>query len=499
MRRLHHALVVATALSLAVIEHVQAAPNASALVLQDGSALRAAPKDEAPLLVPLTRGETLEVRGAQGDWLQVWDYHRERGGFVRADRLLPLPDGAAALPDLTAQLRLVRRQPGAEALGLGLAAAVIDRAPAEWLAGAGGAELLDALVEVNERLADRVQGATTPAQQANAAAQAEVAARYGYALRPVALADGSQRLCAHEEPAQLLRAHPAARAEQQARAALALTRVQCLSADIPPHQLVAVQAARAQLLTGIALTDLPGTLRNRLLLRRIAVLSSLAFAQRATDPVTPARLALADWAGLLPNELSDDDNAVLREAALRLAPVRWAVTVEPREQRMGTSRLVVGLGEAPGETCLRWQHSAPGDHWTDTVQRCTQAWVHTASARLSPDGTSVVLLAQPLDGWAELWRLNRDGTVQVLPPGAAASGLGVAEFAGWAPGREGLQLLVAREAVVEGRALRRFEVYGPEFSQPVRWATESSPLAAFQRSVDAAWKASSPLARQVSR
>ena len=505
MPTLRHTLAQATAVALAssaaialallLPQPAHAAPMASALVLQDGSALRAAPKDAAPLLTPLTRGEALEVRGTQGDWLQVWDHRRERGGFVRADRLLPLPEGATALPELSAQLRLVRRQPGAEALGLGLAAAVIERAPADWLTGPAGAELLDALVELNERLAERAQAAATPGQQSSAAAQAEVAARYGYPLRPVPLADGSQRLCANAEPARLLRGHPAARPDQQARAALALTRPECLSADIPAHQWAAVHAARAQALDGIALTELPGPLRNRLLLRRVGTLSSLAFAQRGTDATAPAGQALAAWTQLLPAELSDDDAPALREAALRLAPMRWAARPAVREQRLGQGQLVLSAGATPGETCLRWQHPNPEGKWLDTVQRCTHAWVHASSARLSPDGRSLVLAVQPLDGWTELWRLGRDGTVQVLPPSAAVPGLGMAEFAGWAPSKDGLQLLVAREAAAEGKVLRRFEVYGADFVQPQRWATEPTPLAAFQRSADVAWKAGSPLAR----
>jgi hypothetical protein len=55
--------------------------------------------------------------------------------------------------------------------------------------------------------------------------------------------------------------------------------------------------------------------------------------------------------------------------------------------------------------------------------------------------------------------------------------------------------LRAGEAAAEGKVLRRFEVYGNDFVQPQRWATEPTPLAAFQRSADAAWKAGSPLAR----
>ena len=53
----------AAAVSLALVLPTPA-QAASALVLQDQTALRAAPKDAAPLLTPLWRGEALEVRGS---------------------------------------------------------------------------------------------------------------------------------------------------------------------------------------------------------------------------------------------------------------------------------------------------------------------------------------------------------------------------------------------------------------------------------------------------
>ncbi|MGC8160022.1 hypothetical protein ACP3WZ_26205, partial [Salmonella enterica] len=54
------------------------------LVAQDAP-LRGAPRDTASLQAQLGRGEALEIRGERGDHWQVWDYRRERGGW------LPLP------------------------------------------------------------------------------------------------------------------------------------------------------------------------------------------------------------------------------------------------------------------------------------------------------------------------------------------------------------------------------------------------------------------------
>ena len=479
----------AAAVSLALVLPTPA-QAASALVLQDQSALRAAPKDAAPLLTPLWRGEALELRGVKGDWLQVWDHGRERGGFVRAQVLLSIPAGDAALPELLAQLRLVRQQAGAEALGLGLAAALIERADSDWLAGPEGAEMLDALVQLQERLAERVNGAG-PHQQTSSAAHAEVAKRYGYPLRALPQADGSQRLCANEEPARLLRAHPAADAAAQARAALALTNPACIPADLPAAQQLALHSQRSAWLEGISLTALPPTLRNRLLLRRAGVWSSLAFAERARDMRPAALMALEAWSQLIPAELSEDDAAALREAAIRLAPMRHAMRPRPASLRFGNLELRPEAGGA-GETCVRLFAHVNGKVEPRGEPRCSHGAIHLASARLSPDGRSLALAVQPLDGWTELWRLSADGSQQVLPPSSSGPGLGVAEFAGFV----GPQMLVAREAISpEGRSLRRFEVYGPELLQPQRWAGEYTLLGAFQRGADAGWKAGSPLAR----
>lgn len=495
LRPLLHALGVALLAATAALLSVAAqaaddAPPPTGLVVVDQAALRAAPRDAAPLLQPLWRGEALQLRGARGDWLQVWDPQRERGGFVRAAQLLPLPAGDAALPDLAAQLRLLRQQPGAEALGIGVAAALIERAGAPWLASAAGAELLDSLVLLQERLAQRVQAAG-PAQQAAAAAHAEVAARYGFALRPVARPDGTQQPCPAEQPALLLRGHPAASAAQQARAALALTRSDCLAADGLPSQRLALLARHAAWLDGITLADLAPVERNRLLLRRASVQSSLGFARRGSDQArSHAAAAFAAWGQLVPAELADDDAPALREAAIRLSPQRWLLQPAVDTRRLGRFSLQLAPG-TPGQTCLLLG-VAPN---TEVTRHCSHGALHLASAALAPDGSAVALAVQALDGWTELWRLDTAGRLQVLPPSSDAPGLGAVEWAGWTAAREGAQVLVAREADAGGRSLRRFEVYGPDLAQPLRWAGDPAQLGAFQRGADLAWRSGSPLVR----
>ena len=78
-----------TATSHAAPASSTGAPAAAVgLVTRDKVALRAAPRESAASQTLLWRGEALEIRGAKGDFLQVWDHHRERGGYVHATQLM---------------------------------------------------------------------------------------------------------------------------------------------------------------------------------------------------------------------------------------------------------------------------------------------------------------------------------------------------------------------------------------------------------------------------
>src|SRR5256885_302017 len=97
----------------------------SAIVVQDQASLRAAPRDGAQQQASLWQGEVLEIRGERLDYLQVWDHKRERGGFIRAGDVRRVAMTEADAPALLAVLRFVQDTPGAEALGIGLAAAYL--------------------------------------------------------------------------------------------------------------------------------------------------------------------------------------------------------------------------------------------------------------------------------------------------------------------------------------------------------------------------------------
>ena len=86
-----------------------------ALVVQDETPLRPTPGASAKPSTVLWQGEMVEVRGERLDYLQVWDYARERGGFVRAATLKRLALDEDEAPELLAVLRLMRDMPGAEA------------------------------------------------------------------------------------------------------------------------------------------------------------------------------------------------------------------------------------------------------------------------------------------------------------------------------------------------------------------------------------------------
>lgn len=485
-------VVILSALAAVVSVAAQAAQvpaPETGLVMVDQAALRAAPREAAPLLVPLWRGEALQIRGTRGDWLQVWDAHRERGGFVRAAQVMPVTGGASVVPDLAAQLRMLRHQPGAESLGVGVAAALIERAGSTWLASPAGAEMLDSLVAMQERLAQRVQVAGA-SQQVATAAHADVAQRYGFALRPVPRSDGSQLLCPNPQPATLLRGHPGATAAQQVRAALALTRGECLAADQLPSQRLAVLEQHAAWLSDIDVSALTPVERNRLMLRRATVYARVSFARREGDPKGAAVMAFAAWTQLIPSEMTEDDAVAARDAAVRLSPLRWLLQPAPQARQMGRFGLGLERG-GPGQTCLVWTSASA----REPSRRCSHGVIHLASARLAPDGTAVALAVQPLDGWTELWRLDEAGQVQVLPPAGEAPGIGAVEWAGWSASPGGAQVLVAREAEAGGRSIRRFEVYGTLGTEPLRWAGEPGVLGAFQRSADAGWRSVSTLVR----
>lgn len=481
-------VAMAAAAAAAFITSAQAAEFPRAGLVSQDAPLRGAPRDTAALQAQMGRGEALEIRAERGDHWQVWDYRRERGGWLRKSQVLLLPRGEGASAELLAQLRLARQQWGTEGLGVGLAAAYVQAATPAELAGPGGAEALEAMGGFAERMADRASLPAARPGEGQLAAQLEVAARYGLKFEQFEVEEGRVQVCYDGEAFRRVLA-VAATPEQRVRAALALTRPDCLNPRATAREAESRDQWRQQVLAQVEAATLPVHWRNRLQMRRAAVAASLAFAQARRGAVAEAVPALAEFAAIVPAELTEDDQAAYAEAAMRVNAARWlGGSLTARD--FGALQLALVPGP-DGERCVELKEAGKL-----AARRCSFGQVALASASLSREGRALALAAQPLDGWRELWvfRKERGGwQVEVMPPAPAQPGLGVAEFAGWVPG--GAQMLVAREFRAEGKYRRSFEVVSLATLATERQAAEPALMAAFQRWADPAWRGGSPMRR----
>ena len=189
-------------------------------------------------------------------------------------------------------------------------------------------------------------------------------------------------------------------------------------------------------------------------------------------------------------ELGDDEQAELNEAAIRVGAVRWAAITTPTTS---SARLQVKLAAGePGQTCVQLVPASAQPSAAPLAQRCTYGTVWPASAQASADGRGLALAVQPLEGWSELWVFHAQDAgwgVDVLPPASAEPGLGYVEFAGWAPGPgTKRRLLLAREAKVDGRTSRRFEVLDADTLGLDKSASTPQLLAAFGQWAAPVWK-----------
>src|SRR5208282_5998730 len=75
---------------------------ALAIVVQDHTPLRSAAQSGATELTTLWQGDVLEIRGERAGYLQVYNYRRERGGYLRSEAVRPLGLTASDAPELLA-------------------------------------------------------------------------------------------------------------------------------------------------------------------------------------------------------------------------------------------------------------------------------------------------------------------------------------------------------------------------------------------------------------
>ena len=454
-----------------------------AVVTQNQVPLRAAPKDTAPQQAVLWQGDSLELRGEKLDYLQVYDHRRERAGFVKASQVRPLALDAASAPELLAVVRFLRDTPGAEALGIAYAAAFLKAAPADAI----HAEVFDALGSMASRLAQRASASLAPRSAAEVAAHIDVVANYGVTMNSYEH-DGHVQLCYDGDAFRRVLAMAPTPA-QQATAALALTRPECLDPALRIDQHDAADLQRAEVLDKVALRDLPEHVRNRIHLRRAAVWASIAFerARKQLSAQEAAQRALTELADVNQRALAEEDVAAYSEAAVRVGSVRWAASPAPAAPADTGVRLVSKPGQA-GETCVALV-DAKHDAMHALASRCTYGIVWPASVSINAQGSALTLAVQPMDGWREMWLFHQSGgawLVDILPPAASDPDIGYAEFAGWVPGNA--NLLVVREARIDGKMKRRFEVVNAATLAVEHWSEQPGSLLPFIRWQDPTWK-----------
>jgi hypothetical protein len=455
---------------------------AFAIVAADQAPLKAAPNASAATHARLAQGDLLEVRGTRLDHLQVYDHRRERAGYVKATQVRTLALTAAEAPQLLSVVRFLRDAQGMESLGIAYVAAYLKAAPA----GAIEPEAFDALGLMAERLGER---ASRPGVAGNVTAQVEAVAAYGVKFIGYEHS-GTVQLCYEGEAFRRVLTMAGASVEQRARAALALTRHDCVDPALRPTDRQLLHRRHAELLDSLqpaGFAHLDDGLKNRLRMRRASLWATGAYLQafKDEDPQVAVRRALAELAGVNKAELSDDDAAVYTEAAIRVGAVRAGAEALPQPGRLIVR---VRAGE-PGQRCVQLI-DAVAAKLPVLAERCTYGVVWSQSARASTDGRALALQVQQTATWTELWvwRRGADGwAVDVLPPASLQPEIGYAEFAGWSPA-EGGKLLVAREAKAEGRTVRRFEVMSLASLGVEKFASTPDLLAAFGRWADPQWR-----------
>jgi hypothetical protein len=159
-----------------------------AIVVQDHTALRSAPQSSSAELTTLWQGDVLEVRGERAGYLKVYNYRRERGGYIKSEstRQVGLTEADAA--ELLAVLRFLRESPGSEALGISYGAAYLRAVPPRALT----AEPFEAIGRMAERLADQVSGNSN--RLPDIAAHLEVVEQFGVHMRSFER-NGRVRIC----------------------------------------------------------------------------------------------------------------------------------------------------------------------------------------------------------------------------------------------------------------------------------------------------------------
>jgi hypothetical protein len=453
---------------------------ALAIVVQDHASVRAAPKSSATELTTLWQGDVLEIRGQSAGYLKVYNYRRERGGYLKSEAVRPVAFNEAHAPELLAILRFLRDTPGSEALGISYGAAYLKAVPTPALT----AEPFDAIARMAERLADGASGNNT--RLTDVAAHIEVVEQFGIHMRSFER-NGRMQVCYDGELFRRVLSQANATSEERAHAALGLTRPDCIDSNIGPIQRASLDDERSSLLDTIEESDLSAITRSRLHARRAGVWASITFeqARHREPPAAAAQRALAELLAVNPNDLGDDRRPEYVDAVVRVGAIRWAA-ITPAPQT-GPLTLSTTPGD-PGQTCIALD-DARRPRTTPLVRRCTYGIVWMASAHSLPQGPALVLAVQPLESWRELWVFHQRAgtwTIDVLSPGTDNPEEGYIEFAGLNPRTR--RLLIAREVKDRGRFHRRFEELRLDDLALVQQASAPELLRDFGSWQDVAWR-----------
>ncbi len=450
-----------------------------AIVTQDQTALRAAASSAAARSAVLSQGEALEVRGARAGFLQVYQYDRERGGYVLESQVRQYPLETTTAASVLEDVRLLRDLAGLESLGIAHAALYLKLAPPREIAP----DVFDALGTMAERLARRASSrAGRPGEDA-LARWLDVARAYGVVFKTVQEENRSLSCYDGEAWRQLLKL--GGTPEAIARAALGLTRPECETGSLTERQ--ASHERAIDVLASVQTEQLPAHVQHRVRLRRAVFWSALAYERARAGKPKEAQLAagqaLSELARVPRTELAESDRADYTEAVLRVSASRPAADVRtPSPGRLSTSITT----RPSGETCLSLAEKArPAE---PLVERCTFGQLWPASIQTSPRGNAVAVAVQPLATWRELWLFHPlDGawTADVVVP-ASETGLGYVEWAGWTP--DGQSLLAARETLVGGRYARSFELLDIATLAVRRKAQRPGDLTPFSRWQSPEWR-----------
>jgi hypothetical protein len=457
-----------------------------AIVTQNQVALRAAPRESAPQQATLWQGEVLDLRDARGDYLLVYDPRIERQGYLRASQVRLTALTPAEAPELLAVVRFLRDTPGAEALGISYAAAYLKAVPVAAMT----AEPFDALGVMADRLAMRASTIQARSAQTIISAHLEVVAGLGVRMRSFDH-DGSVQICYDGDLFHRVLAMPSADPAELARAALGLTRHECVDPNLGPTERFEFDQWRADVLDRVPLEGLNPGLKSRVLMRRAGVLSSVAYwrARRGLSAQLAGERSIEDLAGVDKTVLDEEGLRDYFDAAVRVGATRLAA-LPLTMAHAGRLQVRTSVG-GPGETCVSLVDSSKpidGGKSGELVRRCTYGMVWTASASANVEGTALALAVQPLPTWRELWvfRLTPHGwTIDTLPPDSDGLGLGYIEAAGW--DRASHRLLVCRESRVNERLQRRFELLSLTTLVAVHHASRPDYLLSFARWQDPVW------------